>query len=251
VPPPVRPASNGGTRSPRTIQRALSFEGKFKTDGSSFQQALLALFHLDQEDLTPEEVQKYGLDRLIVPLLPKLLGLQGTDLVFDAKRPWDKNSERQVSQGVAGAVTELFVKARDSGSYLDMDKKDGQRIFQERAVERFLLKVTIVLPVKGNQKVMPTTFADILQILNHELSVHAENFADLIEAYWSGRKAILKTAGTEHFEYGKDQVARYSQLRDRILPSLSGEEQETYTMREYGDKLFMNKKPADPKVFGW
>ena len=90
VPPPARPASNGGTRSPRTIQRAVSFEGKFKQTGSSFQQALLALFHLDQEDLTPEEVQKYGIDRLIVPLFPKLLGLQGTDLVFDAKTPWDK-----------------------------------------------------------------------------------------------------------------------------------------------------------------
>ena len=64
-------------------------------------------------------------------------------------------------------------------------------------------------------------------------------------------KAVLKTSGTEHSEYGKDQVARYSQLRDRILSALPDEGQGIYEMREGADKFFMNKKPADPKVFSW
>lgn len=190
------------------VQRKIDLSGI--TQYPILSSAVLGFHQIEEEDITRKEFEmlKKGRDRFM-PLMGRFALAKNTTLKVGV------SSYKRITGDFA--VTQLLGKTETDWVMYDKDIEAFVNNLQSGKFVEFEVRILFWLPrVRGGE--IPGTLktvGTIQQAFTHEMSIHAENMLDLIEAYWEGNVSQLPTPSEEHTAFKEKAVARYEYMSAR------------------------------------
>jgi hypothetical protein len=222
-------------RAPEAVQRRIDVNVGADTN---LGMAVVGFHQIEQDDLSPEEFAGLKNDhQRFMPLFGRFATAHNVDLIIDSG---NKNVTGDM------AITQLFGFTQDGKA---INETKGQVFHEAVKAKEFTRFEVRVLFWASRVKVPPddvyllTSAPAILQAFTHEMTVHAENMLDFVEAYWAytqgkgGLPKALPDASSEHQAFTKGVVARYEFMKQRVAKGSDANRAKGFSSRELSDRM--------------
>jgi hypothetical protein len=187
-------------------------------------------FYAIDTPMTTNEAQRWGLTEsmqaLSTGLLAKVSAIQRTTVSLTARRGRTPSGSTELTGWSAGAETNLTNLNRDAVLGWLKDATEPQ----------FTIKVEVLV---NRDTLFPGT---VVEILNHELSGHAEPFADFLTAVLTNQEGVWESEEQQHSAL-KNGLPRYQLIAARYLTTCSEDDKYRYKTRASQDYRATPKLP--------